>query len=175
MLGDMDSSVRGSAAAALGDLDDRESIDRLLLLLDDTQQDPRVEAAIALSKLGDPRGLETLAEHLKHPELGPLVAEQLYRSASVDLVERLKGALKEWLVSPLTRVYCAGALCRLGDPEARDYLWRALHSPKAIVQGTAVEILMDLGNSWAKGALARFARSTAGADWREELQAVLDG
>ncbi|MCA9670250.1 MAG: HEAT repeat domain-containing protein, partial [Myxococcales bacterium] len=91
-LADEDAEVRGSAAAAIGDLELGSAKDALVALLDDSERATRLEAAVALSRLDDPRGAAVLADNVGRRDVGLLAAEALYRRPHPDARDALLAA-----------------------------------------------------------------------------------
>lgn len=65
----------------------------------------------------------------------------------------LRRAWKRLFVHPQTRAQAAAALVRLGEVEPRDVLLRQTRSRRADVRGLALELLGDVGGTWAVEAL----------------------
>ena len=73
-IGDKDSSIRRSAAEALGLMADERAIDSLILVLKDKNRFVRQEAILALGKIGGSRSAEHLAKAL-HTESDEFVRD----------------------------------------------------------------------------------------------------
>lgn len=175
-LGDEDGEVRGAAAEAIGQLGDPARAAALLPLLDDFHEVARHEAALALAKLGDPRAAPTLARTLadRDPDRVIAAAEHLFRCPSEAVATTMRRFLARFLTPTLVKVWLAGALARLEDPQAQARLRGFLGSRRAQVRGLAIEVLGQLGQDWARALLEELRASPAGAAWAEELAAALD-
>lgn len=175
-LTDEDPEVRASAAAALGDLEAHDAVDDLAELLSDPVAQVRAEASVALARLADPRAVEPLARLLDDNDYGPLAAEQVFRRPAPAATSALLRMLSRWFAAPAVKVFCAGALARLGEHAGREYLVRAVHSRRTVVRGLAVHVLGRLGQPWSHDKLndlAASGESGGWAQWREEIAEAL--
>jgi HEAT repeat protein len=146
LLDDRDAKVRAQAAAALGDASDKGARDALAARLDDADA-VRFEAALALARMGDRRGLPLLLAALRQ-------RERAYDAASAiaglgpggddTLRAALHRELSRFFGDPLVKVRCAEALARAGDPRGRAHLDAALRSRREDVRGLAQSVLETL-------------------------------
>ncbi len=135
----------------------------------------RMEAAVTLSRLGDPRGTGLLATALSDRKQCYLAAEHLYLRPEPDARAALELALGRWLTPALLKVWAAGALYKLGHQGAKDELLKLLGSRRAMVRGLAIEVLGDLAEPWAHDALRKLAAGPGGERWKEEVADALAG
>jgi len=164
LLEDGDADVRAEASAAIGDAlverpaglveaDAAAARDALARLVDaDDLACP--EAAFALARAGDRRGLPVLLEEVRpaRGEAALLAATGLWELARLDpqaldggeTRAAIEAALRRWRGEPLTRVYLAAALARVGVPSGRAHLERAARAWREDVRGAAREILETL-------------------------------
>ncbi len=182
LLDDDDGEVRASAAAALGDVLEGEppgtspadeARAALAERLDDRQPAAALEAAIALSRLGEAQGSAALVAHLGDRDRALLAAERLFSQpppAAREALARHAGRLR---AEPAVRVYLAGALAKLDDARGRERLERALRGRNAIACGLAIELCGRLGGSWARAQLEALREHRRGARWREEIDEAL--
>jgi HEAT repeat protein len=199
LLDDDDTEVRASAAAALGDVlvgpasdgndDDGDNDDdggsdsetdeanaaqeALAERLGDAPS-VALEAAIALSRLGDGRGSEALVTHLADRDRALLAAERLFRSPPPATRAALAHHVGRLLIEPAVRVYLAGALAKLDDARGRERLEKALFGRNEIACGLAIELCGQLGGSWARGQLEALRGHKRGASWRDEIASALE-
>src|SRR5262249_26480094 len=125
-----DSAARDPLAARLGDA-----------------EEVRYEAALALARLKDRRGVPELIQALREPR-------RAYDAASVlaelgvngdDLLRAvLVREMTRFLGDPLVKVRCAEARARAGDPRAREHLRGARRSRREDVRGLAESVLETL-------------------------------
>jgi HEAT repeat protein len=178
-LSDDDAEVRAAAAAALGDLGHEGSRDRLAgISKTDPDEQVRLEAATALSRMGDRRGTEVLIRALMHRDFRLLAAEHLFRCPDPAARGALNAALVRWLSPPLLKVWAAGALVLLGDEPARAQLLRLLHHKNEPVRGLAIQVLGEIDQPWSRSTLESLlepAHEREFASWREEIREALDG
>ena len=132
------------------------------LLLGDNIEQVRVEAAFALGRLGDRRGLEPLGRLTTHRGLGFKVCELLGRLGNRDAIPALVRAWKGLFVHSLTRVRAAASLVRLGETEPRRYLLRMCRSWRGDARGLALEMLGEVGGAWALPPLLEALRGRGG-------------
>lgn len=173
LLADSDPTVRANAVAALGDIPIEKAASDIADCLNDRHAEVALEAAIALARMNDTRGVETLARHLASDTDSHLAAEYLYRRPTAKVQLELKNRASRWLGNPAAKVWAAGALVKLDDPYGKERLLELLGSRKQIVRGLTIEVLGELGTDWARSALAELAQSPAGAKWQAEIEAAL--
>jgi len=179
-LQDEDQEVRATAAAGLGDIRDDASRDRLVRVTRD-DPDPRVqfEAAMALARMGDRRGTPLLTSMIDHRDFGLLAVEHLFRCPDEAARKPLHDTLSRWLSSPLSKVWAAAALVRLGDTDARAFLQEQLHSRKEMVRGLTIQVLGKLDQPWSRKELKSLLEKPANGDWSrwrpDILQALGEG
>lgn len=148
-LDDRDGKVRAQAAAALGDSGERVHADRLARLLDDSD-DVRHEAALALARLGDRRGLPSLVRALADRNRALDAATALAKlgiGGDAAATAALGHAVERWLGDPLVKVRAAEALARAGDARGMTHLRRAARASRDDVRGLAESVLSDLAHA----------------------------
>jgi HEAT repeat protein len=146
LLSDEDAKVRAQAAAALGDARDGESREPLARLLDEGGE-VQLEAALALSWLGDERAVPALLASLDGRAHALAAAEALARLNAARLKEveaALLSRLGRWLGDPLVKVRAAEALARAGHPRGRQHLERAARARREDVRGLAQSVLSEI-------------------------------
>ncbi len=145
-LDDQDHKVRAQAAAALGDAGDPSVAEALTALLDDAD-DVRYEAALALVRLGDRRGVPFLIRALGSSERA-LDAATALAALGLDGDPAMTAALARevgrFFGDPLVKVRAAEALARAGDPSGRAHLDKAARSRRDDVRGLAQSVLETL-------------------------------
>ncbi len=172
-LNDKDPEVRAGAAAAFGDLGDPRSAAVIIPLLDDLNPAVQFEAAITLARLGNRRGAAILTAHLNNKKTMFLAAEHIYRCPDRQAIGPLVQVMGRWLAPPLVKVWAAGALTKLDQPEGKAKLLDLLGSRHQSVKGICIQILGELDEPWAIKVLNELARSSAGEDWQEEISDAL--
>lgn len=175
-LSDEDPEVRSSAAAALGDLHDLESIDAVATMLEDPVPDVCLEAALTLSRLGDMRGPQQLVHFLKHKEYCIVAAEYLFRSTHPSAIQELRRILHSWLSPGVLKVWAAGILAKLADPEGKEQLLSMLHKREPMIRGLVIQLLGELAFPWCRNALESLHQSIDGGwrQWRDEIDEALE-
>ncbi len=115
-LGDKEPKVRASAARALGEIGDPQSVQPLIKALSDRNSGVRGLAATALGRIGDPQAVQPLIRALEDNIDGVRLsaAEALGKIGDPQAVQSLTKALEDENES--VRRYAAGALRRIGDP-----------------------------------------------------------
>jgi len=119
-LDDSSALVRREAAAALGDIGDRESARNLAHHLQDDDADVRFEAAFALASLRDPRGLEQLIAALDTSTRRLDACEGLRRLGSRDAVLALRSVAERIFLAWADRLTAWATLHVLGEPDAAE-------------------------------------------------------
>jgi HEAT repeat protein len=145
---DLDGKVRAQVAAALGDSGQRVHADRLARLLDDND-DVRHEAALALARLGDRRGLPSLLRVLGDRNRALDAATALARlgiGGDATATAALGRTVERWLGDPLVKVRAAEALARAGDGRGMIHLRRAAKAGRDDVRGLAQSVLSELSS-----------------------------
>jgi HEAT repeat protein len=146
LLADPDGKVRAQAVAALGDSGDSATRDAIAAHLDDGDE-IRWEAALALGRLDDRRGLALLVAGLSQRERAYDAASALTTLGAADdpaaraALERIVGRL---FGDPIVKVRAAHALARTGHAAALAHLERAARSRREDVRGLATEALAEL-------------------------------
>lgn len=153
LLDDGDAKVRAQAAAALGDAGDRAHADRLAARLDDAV-DVRHEAALALARLGDRRGLPVLVAALAlrdraYDAAAALAALGIGDDAAAR--EALARLIARFFGDPMVKVRAAEALARAGDARGLEHLRKAARARRDEVRGLAETVLSELGHGGPEG------------------------
>ena len=135
------SSVRETAAEALGILRDRRAVEPLIKALNDKDEEVRWKAAWALGNIGDIQAVEPLIYllHDKRWTVRRFAASALGKIGDGRAVESLIESLsdEEWHV----RKYAADALGKIGDERAIESLMETLHDEDSDVRWKAVVAL----------------------------------
>jgi len=147
-LKDKDSSVRYSAAYALGKIGNSRAVEPLISCLKDESSSVRSSAADALGKIGDSRAVKPLVACLKDQD--PSVryfAEDALGKIGMPAVEPLIACLKEivWWV----RSSAADALGKIGDNRAVEPLISCLKDESSKVRRSAAYALGQIGDKMA--------------------------
>ncbi|MBK9745769.1 MAG: HEAT repeat domain-containing protein [Chloroflexi bacterium] len=142
-LKDSDSTVRSSAAAALGRLGDKRAIDPLFPLLKDATDSVRISAIIALGKLGDARALDPLLSLSKDATDSVRISAaaalgKLGMRALHPLLPLLKDATDSVRISAII------ALSDLGDARAIDPLLSLSKDANVLESNLAIKALNEL-------------------------------
>lgn len=127
LLNDENSTVRGSAAWALGELGGREAIESLHVALGDEEAEVRNKAITALAKLGDAQAASDIADILgADPDdyVRSNAAWALGILKNPQAFDALVNALDDGV--PTVRGNVAWALGELGDARAVEYLRQML-------------------------------------------------
>jgi HEAT repeat protein len=143
LLDDADGKVRAQAVAALGDARDATVRDRVARMLDDVD-DVRFEAAVALARLGDRRGVPVLVATLAHRDRAFDAASALAEiglGGDEQATETLAREVGRLFGDPMVKVRCAEALLRSGDARGRAYLEKARRARREDVRGLAESVL----------------------------------
>ncbi len=140
LLADSFAPVRAQAACALGDLGDRgaDVVDALAPLLED---EPLVayEAALALSRLGDGRGVNLLLTALWDGR----ALDAVSALGEVDLHDNqvaataLRRLARRWFGEPLAKLRAAVVLARAGFPDGRALVERLTTSWRREIRALA--------------------------------------
>ena len=142
LLDDADAKVRAQAATALGDAAGADR-DALAAHLDDVAE-VRAEAALALARLSDRRGVPALVALLADRDRALDAATALATLGAADVPEvasALSALLERFFGDPLVKVRAAEALARAGDPRGKSHLERAARARRDDVRGLAAEAL----------------------------------
>ena len=132
--------VRVQVAGALADLERASCRDALRRLLEDPVAVIRFEAARGLAAIGDASGIQVLTDSLQKGELrfrtlGALAT--LGDSRALPAIQALFNRL--WL-PPYERTQAAGALAKLGDHEAAQYLLGRTEKRRGMDRAFAIEL-----------------------------------
>jgi HEAT repeat protein len=177
LLHDADPTIRASAAAVIGDLADRRFAESLADRLEHELGTVRFEIAIALTRMGDSRGHGVLAEFINHKDFGMVAVEYLFRFPKQSAIPVLHQVLTRWGSSALSKVWAAGALARLEEQRGREALLKLLRHHDSMVQGLCIQVLGDIGTSWARETLKKLLDSPPRRrwkKWREEINEILE-
>jgi HEAT repeat protein len=157
LLSDPSSAVRATAARALGDLEGDGLADLLAPLLGDGDPVVCEEAALALCRLGDPRGADgALGALARGGADAPEVAVALGRLRGARAAPALRALAGKWLAPDPLRAAAAAALVRCGDAGGRAVLVRMLGGTRSATRLAALGALARLpvdGLAPATGAL----------------------
>lgn len=165
LLEDAAAPVRREAAAALGDLGEREAISRLAEHLDDEDRDTAFEASFALASLGDERGLPLLVAALGDPRRRFDACEGLRRLKSRAAVPELRRISKKLLLSWPERLTVHATLYTLGERDAAEFLIGRTRAWSREERGLALALIGSHGVAEGREVLERIA-----ADVRDPLQ-----
>jgi len=139
-------SVRGSAAAAMGELGLTEAVPHLLEALRDPDPMVRGSAATALGRTGSLEAVPQLLEALRDrdPINRASAATALGKVGSLQAVPQLLEALRD--MAPTVRGSAATALGEIGSTEAVSQLLKALRDEDTIVRGSVATALGKVGS-----------------------------
>jgi len=132
LLADPNSEIAAQAAAALGELGDRQAIPVLAKRAEEKLA-PNLQVAIAaaLQQLGDPRGQQQLLAALDSPDpaVQTKAAYWLSEQGHPKAIERLLQVATSPSLSEEQAVRLLGRLARGGDEQAKSLLRQRLHRP----------------------------------------------
>ncbi|SDW69166.1 HEAT repeat domain-containing protein [Nitrosomonas oligotropha] len=148
-LKDGDSSVRMSAANALGKIGDKAAVNALIHSLKDENSAVRSRAASALGEIGDKAAVDSLIHSLKDEDSIArwTAAEALGEIGDRAAVDPLIHSLKD--ENSAVRWTAAEALEIIGDKAAVDPLIHSLKDENSIVRWTAARALEKIGDKAA--------------------------
>ena len=132
LLSDGNSEIAAQAAAAIGELGDRQAIPRLQMLIDQkSAPNVQIAAAAALSQLGDPQGQKLLMQALdgSDPMARQKAAYWLSEQGHPKAIEILLGVATMSGTSEEQAVRLLGRLARGGDEQAKSLLRQRLTRP----------------------------------------------
>ena len=145
MLEDRAPGVRITAARMLAELGAAAEVDRLARALDDPDHLVCREAALALARLGDPRGERLAIEALDNDDeiatAAALALGELGSSAALEALRKITGG---WLVAPSLKATAAAALARCGDPAGVEIIGKMLGSVRSSIRMAALVALARL-------------------------------
>ena len=155
LLSDDNPDVRYTAALALGELKDKQSVEALVDQVEgDGHPMPRQAAVIALGMIGDPRATKALTEALRSapPDVRFQATTSLAQVNPKSAVGPLHRALKD--EDPEVRGSAIAALGDIGDPKVVDAVARLLDDPQPNICLEAAVALSRLGDRRGTGVLA---------------------
>lgn len=132
---DENSEIAAQAAAALGELGDRQAIPKLLLLSEKkVAANLHVAIAAALSQLGDPHGQKQLLEALGSPVevVRQKAAYWLSEQGNPKAIEIILNLAQSPAISEDQAIRLLGRLARGGDEQAKSLLRQRLNRPGRI-------------------------------------------
>lgn len=176
LVADDDAKVRGNAIAALATLAPHApTTERIARALSDADLEVRLEAALALAKAQDGRGLTVLRSALRHPERNFEVMDALGvlgAGGAKDAAEDLGKLASAFLAAPLVKAAASAALARMGDPRGVEGLRAALAAWREGTREYALGVVAVLGLDALAPEVLAIARKPGGVD-REILRAAL--
>lgn len=145
LVADDDAKVRANAIAALATLAPHPpTTERLVRALTDTDAEVRLEAALALRKANDARGVGVLRSSLRHPERRFEVMDALGALGAKDAIPDLVKLASAFLEAPLVKAAASAALARLGDPRGVEGLRAALRAWREGTREYALGVVAEL-------------------------------
>jgi len=145
LLKDLSSNVRRDAAAALGKIRDKRTVDPLIAVLGDEKKWVRSAAAKSLGEIGDPKACEALVPVLNDPE-----SAYVRRDAAIALAKLKDGRAIEPLLKALADEKLDGrdevvvALTEFDDPQAVEAVLAAAKSENAKIREGAARALLKV-------------------------------
>lgn len=170
-----DSEVLGAIALGLGAIGNKECVEKIAPLLDQSSSQTRLDAAYALAQLGDLRAKAPLAAALPAKEGGwdaVCALEELGPSSSEPLLAFLVSGKGEVQV----RLRAASALLALdqeGQDLAHNTLTGGLRERKYELRALAVQLLEEHGDSRANAPLSGFRKTRRSKGMREDIDQAL--
>ncbi|MDP2223025.1 HEAT repeat domain-containing protein [Nitrosomonas sp.] len=152
-LVDKNSTLRSSAAEALGKIGDKTAVDALILTLQDEDSTVRWRTISALGEIGDKTAVDALILALKDEDsdFRRNVAEALKEIGDKTTVDALILALED--EDPSVRSSAANSLWEIGDKTAVDALILALEDEDPYVRFYAALAMGKIGDKSAIDAL----------------------
>ncbi|MEH2374169.1 HEAT repeat domain-containing protein, partial [Nostoc sp.] len=154
-LQNKDSSVRSSAAEALGKIANQEAVSTLIKPLQHQDSDVRLRAAEALGKISNQEAVSALIKALQHQDsvVRWTATDALGKISNQEVVSALIKALQHQ--DPVIRWTAAEALGKIGNQEAVSALIKALRHEDSDVRWRAAEALGKIGNQEAISTLIK--------------------
>jgi len=182
-LDDDDAEVLAAAAIALGAIGEQRARERLVALIPEHGPKTAFDLAYALADLGDARAASTLATYLGDDTFAwdAIVSLEKLGAAEAGGAEAarlLAEVLEGPTASPAMRARAAAAVLRLrpspADGElARRALIEGLRARKLEHRALAVELLGEVGGTWAREPLERLRQKWFSRALREEIDDAL--
>ncbi|MBT8496007.1 MAG: HEAT repeat domain-containing protein [Deltaproteobacteria bacterium] len=175
---DDDAEVIAAAAIALGAIGEKRAADKLAAMIPDHGARVVFDLGYALADLGDPRAAEVLADYARSAELGWDAITALEKLGSPEAEAALRQALPENRGNPALPLRAAAALLR-ADPgeevagEARATLLGGLKARRIDHRGLTIELLGEVGGSWAVAPLEDLRRRWTSRRLRSEIDEAL--
>ena len=143
--------VRADAACVFGDRLRTREIDglpttvksRLVEMLDDREVLPRVEAAITLAEVHDPRATSILLSATRSRTFRLDATRALGAGGDAHAIPELTHLMNRWFSSWADTLQAAAALCTLGDPGGAAFLERKLLSRRSGERAAAIHFLAE--------------------------------
>ncbi len=178
-----DGEVLGAIALALGAIgnrDAREHLDRLLARDDIGAARPqtRFDTAYALAALGGASAGDVLARFVAHEELAWDAIEGLEKLGDAAAVDALAPLLDAKKLPVQVKLRAAAAILRLAPDHAstkraREALVEGLDARKMHDRGLAVQLLGEVGGSWAAEPLRKARQTRRGRRFADEIDDAL--
>ena len=171
LLGSENPRARADALCALGDrlrtheLSKLEEslVQKLVALLDDTQDEVQLEAAITLAEMQDSRATPILVAALRNKKWRLDAIRALGALGDRSVVDALTRLMTGWLMPWADRMQSAAALCRLQDQNGARYLEEKLKSRREAERAAAIHFLAESKHPQARDLLLKILSDTTHA------------
>ena len=142
---------------------------RLVEMLDDREVLPRVEAAITLAEVHDPRATSILLSATRSRTFRLDATRALGAGGDAHAIPELTHLMNRWFSSWADTLQAAAALCTLGDPGGAAFLERKLLSRRSGERAAAIHFLAECRHPRAFELLCRIltamSRPAASVFW----------
>lgn len=164
LLSDLDPEVRAQVASSLGQLEAPHLVGHLAHALEDDAFGVRVDAALALARYKDARGVPVLREALTLRQRVGEAARALGELGHTDAAETIAELALSWRCPPDLRAELGAALVQLGDARGELALRKVLKGLRGDARSYAVELAREVDAVGLVPELAQLANRPRGAD-----------
>ena len=157
-VADAEYEIRLEAVGQLADLARPSSRGAFAAALEDSALEVRFEAARGMAALQHSAGIDVLIEGLSWNHLRFRALGALAELGDARAKEPIQKVFARWLLPAFERTQAAGALVRLGDTSAVDYLFTRTRKQWSTDRALAVELLGEVKAEGAKARLLEILR-----------------
>ncbi|MCG3174663.1 MAG: hypothetical protein GMKNLPBB_02923 [Myxococcota bacterium] len=144
-VNDPEPRIRGSAIAALAEMEDPEAIPVFLKAIQDADEMVRFDGAVGLAIQNRVEAVQPLLTFLENSDLRMLSLVWLTHLGHASSREGLQKVFRKWFLPHFERLQAAAALMRLGDQKGQEYVLKELESRKP-TRVQAIDILGEYGS-----------------------------